>query len=546
MATLEQELDSVRQQYESLNVVLRQSSDKSTAVNAQLTQFDKVLGKATRELEKVVGSLRKINELAGKFGQGGGQGKEGGAKEGSSRRGGGSRKGGGRRGESRNFERFMGGFSAGRGGFLSSISHLRSLRNVEDKRQRRIAQAGVAGGLIGGLLNMALQKAMQGEGILDAHQRARSKTFALSGRRAPRGLVGDGFRLRYKREETQQMLQQMLLANGTIGRKDARSNLEMMRGFGLAPDVLSAMQLTGRQAGDQSGAQSMNKGLAQSLKAGEFPRALAAELAKASTNLVQVLGQSQERVSVRMVTGLVAVLSRRMGGGFAGNAQRTSQLVGRMHGLIKGKQGLERDMMMAKLMQGGMSFFDADQQLHSGANPANIKLLLEVLRDTYGNNTEGKKHAAFRLRKQGFSNPQIRGLLSLDPNQISEKNIQQELSRHKPGISTSAKKAASQMSVAGRKIQRDEALARLGQNADTLLAAKMKLTTTMFDGMGVALKGITGALGKLQGTINTVTSTFTNLKNSITGFVRNSAVGRFFGLAPKTASTANRPSQKKS
>lgn len=404
------------------------------------------------------------------------------------------------------------GYQAGRGGLASSARHLWSMRKpgvgggMAGKMGRFAGPVGMVAGLAAKAGGWVWNQAQQGQQVLARYQAGRSATMALAGRhknlsRASKGGEAAGYKMAYGPDEAQQIIQQTMRATGNLLLPEIKSNMQLMRGYGMDMGTLGGLQKTARVAGDQDSADVINRALAQSLKVGEFPRALATELAQASTGLVSQLSQGQERVSARAVMGMVAVMSKQLGGVFKGNPQRTAGLIKGVDRFIKNPGG---DDMKALNLYGlgygrekGVDYWEARRRARQGYTPGNLKRMLpqwkklNTIRKKDGSIDKERSEKAFIdfLASKGVTDDAgAKALARLDTSKLNPKQIKQAMNKTNVDLAKSAKRTTDPLTVRQRQLAQDRGQSDAAQKADKLLTLRVTAINKALGPMATGLE----------------------------------------------------------
>lgn len=415
-------------------------------------------------------------------------------------------------------------YQAGRGGFMASAQSLWQMRRggsmggLSGMAKRGHVAAMVAGAGVKAA-QWAWSRVKRGEAILGRFQEAQARSFGLLGRGkgarfAIEHGVRKGRRLAYARDEVNQIIQATVRATGNTGRagQDATSNMQMMRAFGMDLGSLIDLQRTARTSGDKSGASQINTALAQSLKAGEFPRALAGELAQASSGLMQDFSKSQERVSARGVMGLIAGLSKQLGGVFKQSPQRTAGLIRGMGNFIRnpGGDGMQSLILRSLGMGKDVNFLGARARQRQGATVDNLKRMVPFFKRLLAvRNRDGSvDHKRSRERFVEALTTATRGevgdvgakaLYRADISGLTKQKLAQMQGKQKTNIAADAKQIVRPMTVKRRQNDIDRADVKAARDADKLLTRKAQVlntalggVTTQFERLGNAMERVIG------------------------------------------------------
>lgn len=360
------------------------------------------------------------------------------------------------------------------------------------------------------------QSADQGLNTLMENQAARSQSQALTGGRF--GRKGEAFarRLAFTTAQANEIYQQTTLATGggRFSRRDALSNLTMMRGRGLDLGSLLGLQAQARHSGgihDRVSGDGINRALESAIRRGGFARALGREVSQGLSGLLSQGITSGRQVNVQAVASLYSRFSRGMGRDFQRSPLRSAATLQTLDQMIRAPGGGDAGkafMLRAVGFGRGKSYYNAQKQLQEGLlQPGTLSKVLQQVHREYGSR-EQKVRALHAL-----SNKQIRfsmgeRLLNLDPSDLQ--GIQRTLSMK--GARREAIKHGNRLSFQRREIYRGEMRAGLRAKADNFYT---KAFQAEMKALKIAAKGTTLATKTLKSTISQLNSEFEILKHKL-------------------------------
>ena len=417
------------------------------------------------------------------------------------------------------------------GGQTSQGMAQRAHEKTERQRERRqrVGHALTAGG--SAIASWVISSVQKGLTTLNENQLARGDTYALDpgSRKGFGGVERHGMKRGYTPAEAQARYQEALRANGAARSADVRSNIDIERGYGVGAGSLTGMQRTGRHAGGQQFATDLNRSMLQGFKTGGYSRPLMDEFVKSATGYVESITGSSEKVDAGQAMGLIGLLSKRLGGVYKDSPQRTTQLLGGLHGTITQPGGGEAGQAMMLRAMGfgsGKSYVQALEQMEKGATPENIKSMLGRLNKEYdGQDMETKMLTLNKWSGGKVKLHQARRLLGINTDDLNEGTIAKAM--HGSGGMAADKDAQSAAGYTGIK----QMLVGMNQQLADLTSKAMPEVRLAFDLQKKAIGLAASAVGAINTPAKTAATAITKLANAA-----ESAAARLDKAAGGTAS----------
>jgi len=359
-------------------------------------------------------------------------------------------------------------------------------RGQSEQRGRRYKVAGLA--IAGSMTAMAMGQIRAGLQALIDDQLGRMGTERATGSsRGFSALERRGYAMGMTPREAHQIALQTSRATGRGGTGGAISNINMMRGYSMDAGSLTGFQQAARMGGDTATAQVLNRSILRAIKLGGIPRVLGEELTQTATSFMGQVTGARENVSASGMTGLIAMMGRRLGGVYRRAPGRTSQLLGGLHGTLTGGGGGEAGQSFLLRAAGfgrGKSYVQALEQLEKGVtDPQNIANMLKqthLERQKMG--IEAKMLHLHRLSGGSIKLHQARRLLTMrNPSDLAH------VERAMTGLWTSDRGGAAQGEADKTKSRthfRVQSLRRRSAQVD--LALKTQKLVTVFQDLQIA------------------------------------------------------------
>lgn len=286
-----------------------------------------------------------------------------------------------------------------------------------------------------------------------------------------RGHERYGRSLAYTTAQTNEFLVSSMraLGSGHAGMSGIRSNLNIMRALNLDPGVVMGLQEQSRQAGGSTDAIRINRALVQGLRYGGFSQALASEFGGALQGVLGTLAPSQRSVDVRTMSGLLGLVSRRLGV----SPNRGAGILSDLHGTIQGPGGGEAGqgfMLRAFGFGRGTSYLKAYERTQRGLTPDNLRDMLAQVKREHPGNLDMQAYFLSKLSGERIKMWAARGLLKMKPGDLTKEAIARSMGEVPGGtdkdIAAQAKDTRRRTYMTGRIIMLQEMQAYLRALAD--------------------------------------------------------------------------------
>ena len=305
----------------------------------------------------------------------------------------------------------------------------------------------------------------EGESTLIEKMMGRMASERLSGRdprspmwqRTSRDVDRYGHSLGYTSGETHHFYQMGLQATGVLPRNMARQNMALMRGYNLEPGALFGYQGAFRQAGGFVGGGDPNLALIRGMKLGGFARALSGEMAHALSGLLSSASVSNDQVKASTIPGLMAILSKTLGGVYRDSPQRSASLLQGLHQTIRTPGGGEAGQAFMLRAMGfgkkGVTYEDALERMGEGGltNTKNLRNFLQQIQKEY----KGQEVLAMhRLSGGAISIKEAKSLKKLmaRPEMLTEQAITEAMKTQQVDLAGEAAKSKQGTALVRRKI----------------------------------------------------------------------------------------------
>ena len=342
---------------------------------------------------------------------------------------------------------------------------------------------------------------------------ARAQTQGISGSGGFGRMERQGLRYGMTRAQVHNIAQQTTRATGRYSQADVMSNMAMQRGYGISS---GSFQQAARMGGDTATAQVLNRSILRAIKLGGIPRVLGEELTQTATSFMGQVTGARENVSASGMTGLIAMMGRRLGGVYRRAPGRTSQLLGGIHSTLTGGGGGEAGqafLLRAAGFGSGKSYVQALEQLEKGVtDPQNIANMLKqthLERQKMG--IEAKMLHLHRLSGGSIKLHQSRRLMALrDPSDLG--SVEAAMTgTGTASIEGEAGRVSRRLGFTKQTIQRQQERAALARTSKPLVDAYHKLSIKALGALSGGLKivnnvtvAVTGSLKKLGNTLHKV------------------------------------------
>lgn len=338
----------------------------------------------------------------------------------------------------------------------------------------------ILGPILGMVANVGMQQYALGRDVFlkNTMSRMAARQSGLSSKFIGRA-SSMGLPLGHSQAETLGMMRDYGRATGGHDRHmdGFEQSLQMARGYNLDPSTIHGLLQATRQGGGLQGetSRSVQEALVSAIESNTFSRALASELATASTGLIQQYAQAGATVSARQVLGMVTLLGQKLGGTYKESPEKTVGLLGKVNTAFQGAFTSGDDSTKAAfqeaLLLGGFkgSQLDLEKQAEKGAIPENVRGILLASRRRGKNQLAREKYLSHLL---GIPLTQAGHLAGLDPNQITQEGINKSLALTDPRktIVDQSKSAMSEADLLIRQKRLDEKRADLARGADPFVA----------------------------------------------------------------------------
>lgn len=233
-----------------------------------------------------------------------------------------------------------------------------------------------------------------------------------------------GLNMGFSRAETLNQAQSYAQQAGSLS--GFGSSLQLQRALTISPNVLASLQGAGRAAGSRDDMNQVNLALVGALKVGGFQRALATELAQATTGLLGTMAGQSASISARQTMALVSHMSRALGGSYARNPAATGRLLGQLNQGIMAPGGGEAGQAFILRAMGlgtekGVGYADAVARQEQLPLADRISRVLGRVQKEFGG--VGAKDQAMLLKNlfglKMDAAQRLIGMGSLDPSAIS-------------------------------------------------------------------------------------------------------------------------------
>lgn len=331
------------------------------------------------EVRRVHEELDDAAKLAGRMGGRGGRGGGGGV--------GGS---GGRRG-------------SGGGGDSKESSLLKDYLEKNKRDAKALRSRAVSAVALSGMAGYALSRIKQGVQIRINEEAATLQTeggLGIGRSRAARRTAFRGIGLGLSPAQAYPFLLQTGRAVGRFDPRGAYSNMLLSQGRNLGMGDLTGLQQASRFAGDKALGKAINDTLINAFKTSGANPALLEEFLRGSTKVLQGMAPGSTAASARDATGLLAAMSKHLGGVYQRSPERTAGLLSRFGAGIQpgGDDAMQSFKLRAVGFGSGRGYWDSIAQLEKGGTAANIQAFIQQIKKEYaGMGIKMQAGALYRL-----------------------------------------------------------------------------------------------------------------------------------------------------